>query len=83
MYRPTNVDIEITTDTGGGYNLGWVAPGERLKLTVNVTAAGDYNLEVRVAARGAGGIFHIEINGVDRTGPMTTPRPAAGSSGPA
>ena len=62
-----------TTDTGGGYNLGWVAAGEWLKYTVNVTAAGDYNLEVRVAARGAGGIFHIEINGVDRTGPITIP----------
>ena len=72
-YRPTNVDIETTTDTGGGYNLGWVDAGEWLKYTVNVTAAGAYDLEVRVAARGAGGIFHIEINGVDRTGPITIP----------
>jgi hypothetical protein len=72
-YRPTDVDIETTADTGGGYNLGWVAAGEWLKYTVNVTAAGNYNLEVRIAARGAGGIFHIEINGVDRTGPITIP----------
>ena len=72
-YRPTNVDIETTSDTGGGYNLGYVAAGEWLKYTVNVTAAGNYSLEVRVAARGAGGIFHIEVNGVDRTGPITIP----------
>ena len=72
-YRSTNVDIETSTDTGGGYNLGWVAAGEWLKYTVNVTAAGAYNLEIRVAARGAGGIFHIEIDGVDRTGPITIP----------
>ena len=38
-----------------------------------MTAAGAYNLEIRVAARGAGGIFHIEIDGVDRTGPITIP----------
>ena len=44
-YRPTDVDIETTADTGGGYNLGWVAAGEWLKYTVNVTAAGNYNLE--------------------------------------
>ena len=72
-YRSTNVDIEATTDTGGGYNLAWVAAGEWLRYTVNVAAAGTYNLEVRVAARGAGGIFHIEINGVDRTGPIGIP----------
>ena len=72
-YRSTNVDIEPTNDTGGGFNLAWVAAGEWLKYTVTVTSAGSYELEVRVAARGAGGIFHIEIDGVDRTGPIAIP----------
>src|SRR5690625_6175936 len=26
-YRSDNVDIEITTDEGGGYNVGWNIPG--------------------------------------------------------
>jgi hypothetical protein len=72
-YRATDVDMEPTSDSGGGYNLGWVAAGEWMKYTVDVASAGSYDLEVRVASRGAGGIFHIEIDGVDRTGPVTIP----------
>ena len=72
-YRTTDVDIEATSDAGGGYNVGWVRPGEWLKYTVNVSAAGTYTLEFRVAASAAGGTFHLEVNGVDRTGPLTVP----------
>jgi phosphatidylserine/phosphatidylglycerophosphate/cardiolipin synthase-like enzyme len=72
-YRATNVDIESTTDVGGGYDVGWMAPGEWLKYTVNVTAAGTYDIEVRVASSGSGGTFHIESDGNDLTGPLTIP----------
>ena len=73
-YRTTdNVDIEATTDTGGGYNLGWIAPGEWLNYTVNVTASGQYNIELRAAANAAGGTFHIEMNGTNVSGPLTVP----------
>ncbi len=72
-YRSTDVDLESTTDTGGGYDVGWIAAGEWLKYTVNVTAAGTYNIEARVAASGAGGTFHIEVNGTNVTGAMTIP----------
>jgi Carbohydrate binding module (family 6) len=60
----------VTTDAGGGYNLGWMAAREWLKYTVNLTAAGTYAVDVRVALRGGGGRFHIEVNGVDKTGPI-------------
>jgi phosphatidylserine/phosphatidylglycerophosphate/cardiolipin synthase-like enzyme len=73
VYRSTDVDIQATSDTGGGYNVGWTAPGEWLNYTVNVTTTGTYTIEARVAASGAGGTFHIEVNGVDKTGPMTIP----------
>jgi phosphatidylserine/phosphatidylglycerophosphate/cardiolipin synthase-like enzyme len=73
QYRNTDVDIEATSDTGGGYDIGWTAPGEWLNYTVNVATAGTYTIEARVAASGAGGTFHIEANGVDKTGPMTIP----------
>jgi len=73
QYRSTDVDIEGTSDTGGGYNVGWMAAGEWLKYTVNVTTAGTYTIEARVAASGNGGTFHVEANGVDITGPMTVP----------
>jgi phosphatidylserine/phosphatidylglycerophosphate/cardiolipin synthase-like enzyme/predicted Rdx family selenoprotein len=70
-YRNEDVDIESTTDTGGGYDVGWIAQGEWLKYTVNVTSAGTYNIAARVACAGTGGTFHIEVNGIDKTGPMT------------
>jgi len=74
QYRTTEaVDIEATSDTGGGYDIGWTAAGEWLNYTVNVATAGTYTIEARVAASGAGGTFHIEANGVDKTGPMTIP----------
>ena len=38
-----------------------------------MTTAGTYTLEVRVAAPGGGGTFHVNVNGVDRTGPLVVP----------
>lgn len=73
QYRATDVDIEVTGDTGGGYNVGWMVPGEWLKYTVRVTAAGTYTLHARVAANGPGGTFHVEFDGVDKTGTMVVP----------
>ena len=57
----------------GGFNVGWVAAGEWLKYTVNVSQAGAYTLEFRVTAERTGGTFHLEVNGVDRTGPIQVP----------
>ena len=73
-YRTTEgVDIGVCDDTGGGYSIGWSAPGEWLSYAVNVTAAGTYNIALRVASAGSGGTFHIEFNGVNKTGPLTVP----------
>src|SRR5262249_25313036 len=73
-YRPSEaVDLQATTDTGGGFNVGWIQPGEWLKYTVNVTAAGAYDLALRVSNPGAGGKLHVEIDGVDVTGSLTVP----------
>ena len=73
QYRSTGVDIEQTTDAGGGYHVGWAFAGEWLRYSVNVTTAGTYDVEVRVASNGTGGTFHLDVNGVDRTGPFTVP----------
>jgi len=81
-YRPSeSVDIQTTTDTGGGYNVGWMEAGEWLQYTVNVATTGTYDLDVRVAANGNGGTFHIEFNGVDKTGSMVIPNTAGGKRG--
>jgi carbohydrate binding protein with CBM6 domain len=72
-YRSDNVDIQATTDAGGGYNLGWVKATEWLNYTVTVGTANTYAIDVRVASNGAGGVFHIEVDGNDATGAMTVP----------
>ena len=77
QYRSTDVDVQATTDVGGGFNVGWIAAGEWLNYTVNVAATGSYRLDVRVAANGAGGILHVEANGADVTGPIGIPNTGA------
>ena len=48
-YREDNVDISFSGDTGGGELVGWIANGEWLEYTTNVTP-GTYNIELRVAS---------------------------------
>ena len=50
QYRSDDVDIEETTDTGGGYNIGWIEEGEWLQYTVYVTETAYYDIQVRVAS---------------------------------
>jgi len=47
--------------------------GEWLKYTVNVTTAATYPLAIRIANIGTGGRFHVEVDGVDVTGPIAVP----------
>jgi len=73
LYRSDNVDIAAANDTGGGYYLGWVKAGEWVNYTISAATAGTFTIDLRVASNGAGGTFHIEVNGVDKTGPLTIP----------
>jgi hypothetical protein len=73
QYRNTDVDIETTGDASGAYNVGWVVASEWLGYTVNVGTAGTYTVETRVASQVNGGTFHIEFDGLDKTGPLTVP----------
>jgi beta-glucosidase len=73
QYRAEDVDIEGCTDTGGGYNVGWMAANEWLEYTVTVPAAGTYDIDIRVASQNTGGNFRIEFKGVDATGNIHVP----------
>ncbi|MFL5729210.1 MAG: glycosyl hydrolase family 18 protein [Cytophagaceae bacterium] len=72
-YRAGSVDLEATSDVGGGYNVGWTKPGEWLRYTVDVTANGSYDIQVRVATTLSGKKFHIEMNGVNVSGNISVP----------
>lgn len=74
QYRPSEgVDIGTCTDGTSCYTVGWTHAGEWLLYTVAVPTAGNYTLQVRVASAGLGGTFHVELNGVNKTGSMTVP----------
>jgi hypothetical protein len=66
-------DVDLAASSEGGFTVGWTDPGEWLAYTVDVSAAGLYLLEARVASYGSGGRFHVEFGGVDRSGPLTIP----------
>ncbi len=73
-FRTTEgVDLENCSDTGCGYDIGWTDTGEWEKYTVNVTTAGTYNIDFRVASGGSGGALHLEIDGNNVTGSLAVP----------
>ena len=72
-YRESGVDLEWREAASNGYNLGWTHAGEWLAYTVDVREAGTYRVDMMVASDKAGGRFHIEFDGVDRTGPISIP----------
>jgi hypothetical protein len=49
-YRADGVDLESTSDSGGGDDLGWTSAGQWTRYTVNVASAGTYTVSLRVAA---------------------------------
>src|SRR5580658_6097175 len=49
-YRSDGVDLEATSDTGGGDDLGWTATGQWFRYTVNVASAGTYTVTLRLAS---------------------------------
>jgi hypothetical protein len=70
-YRQDGVDIDF--DGGTNYYVGWTKAGEWLAYTVDVLATGYYRFEVGLASKGRGGTFHIEFDGVDKTGTFAVP----------
>ena len=73
VFRSNSVDIQATTDTGGGYNIAWVKATEWLKYTTTLAASRTYSIDVRVACSGSGAAFHIEVDGVNKTGSIAVP----------
>ena len=71
-YRNTAVDIELTGDAGGGYNVGYTRVGEWLEYTINVPATGSYAIQTRLAAV-QNGRLHYEVDGGTRATVLITP----------
>jgi hypothetical protein len=74
-YRADGVDLESTSDTGGGWNLGWTGAGQWQRYTVAVATAGTYTASFRVAAPAAvtGGFHLSNAAGANLTGNVNIP----------
>ena len=65
-YRLTErVDLETTGDTGGGFNVGYTAANEWIEYTITIPAAGNYDIQTRLAAVQHGQISYA-VDGVRR-----------------
>jgi hypothetical protein len=66
------VGIGATTDQGGEYDVAWTAAGDWLEYTLQVPAAGTYDLRLRVAGSTAGGV-RVLAGGREVTGTFDLP----------
>jgi beta-glucanase (GH16 family) len=72
-YRTTeDIDIEICSE--GGYNVTLLDAFEWLEYTVDINKSGTYTIETRVASKYKLGSFHLEFDGLDRTGGISVPK---------
>ena len=61
-YRNEGVDIEATTDSGGGHNVGWIEPNEWLAYyNLSIPSSGNYTVRMRVASQ-SGGTASVDLN---------------------
>lgn len=70
-YRIDDVDIENTSDTGGGYDVTSIAAGEWLEYTTWIYEAGFYNLKLRVASSQPTNQLSVSFYGTNLTGTIT------------
>jgi hypothetical protein len=53
------------------FYVGWTAPGEWLRYTVDVQVAGTYAIDLMASSNNANARISFDVNGVDQTGPIT------------
>lgn len=64
VYRTDDVDLEATSDAGGGFNVGWIGSGEWLNYTLNVQTTAVYQIAFRVASANGPGEIRVSLDGV-------------------
>jgi hypothetical protein len=71
-YR-SGAGVDVSDLSIGGRGVTFTKAGEWLEYTVNVATAGTYTLGTHVSSLGAGGTFHVEVDGADKTGALKAP----------
>ncbi|WP_271783762.1 carbohydrate-binding protein [Aquimarina algiphila] len=61
----SGIQIESTSDIGGGQNIGYIENGDFSTYKVNVSASGEYELTARVATNTSGGKIIVKAKGAE------------------
>ena len=65
--------MDIDRSPGDGTYVTSAKAGEWLEYTIAVADARSFDFDFRVASRGVGGTFHLEMDGIDVTGELAVP----------
>jgi beta-glucanase (GH16 family) len=57
------IQVENTTDAGGGQNVGWIDANDYMVYRVNVPTSGSYKIQYRIASQNGGGSIRFEKAG--------------------
>ncbi|MBN1669973.1 MAG: carbohydrate-binding protein, partial [Kiritimatiellae bacterium] len=68
-----SVNVVASETASGGYKVSGLTAGEWIEYALEVRETGDYAVEVQVASNGPGGAFHLEFDGVEKTGSVKVP----------
>ncbi|PKG98007.1 carbohydrate-binding domain-containing protein [Paraglaciecola sp. MB-3u-78] len=60
-YKSDDVDIEVTSDNGGGHNVGFIVANEFLEYSLDLPA-GIYAISARVASEVSSGEYAVSLN---------------------
>jgi hypothetical protein len=60
-YRFEGVDVQSTSDLGGGYNIGYIEAGEWMNYSIQVNESGYFDIKARVASP-IGGEFAVDLD---------------------
>jgi hypothetical protein len=71
VYR--NEGVDIGSDWNGGFAIAWTTAGEWIDYSIEVLKSGNYEIVAYVASETNGGTFHIEVDGVNKTGALIAP----------
>ena len=56
----SGVQLETTTDTGGGQNVGYIDANDWMGYRVSIPSTGNYTVQYRVASQSGGGSIRLE-----------------------
>lgn len=61
FYANNGLQLETTTDAGGGQNVGYADPGDSLDYLVNIQATGNYAIEYRTSGQSQTGAVNLQL----------------------